>query len=129
LSYTQFVRRRLFAKDTRIAAITLPGLSISKADQNWNVEPAQEVSSDDLQAFIESWQEATSFNIQAVDPTQGNEAVEITLADNAGNIVYSIASREPELVLARPDLGIQYRMGNAGSKLLALTPSTAAEQE
>ena len=39
LSYTQFVRRRLFEKGTRIAAITLPGLSINKADQNWNIEP------------------------------------------------------------------------------------------
>jgi len=129
LSYTQFVRRRLFEKGTRIAAITLPGLSINKADQNWNIEPAQEISADDLQVFIERWQDATSLNIQTADPVEANEFVEITLADNAGSIKYSIASREPELMLVRPDLGIQYRMGNAGSVLLTLTPPTAEEQE
>ncbi len=129
LSYTQFVRRRLFEKGTRIAAITLPGLSIHKANQNWSIEPAQEVSADDLQAFIERWQDATSLNIQAADPVEANEFVEITLADNAGSIKYSIASREAELVLVRPDLGIQYRMGNTGSELLTLTPPAAEEQE
>jgi len=129
LSYTQFVRRRLFEKGTRIAAITLPGLSIRKANQSWEVEPEQEISADDLQAFIERWQEATSLNIQAAEPAETNEFVEITLADNAGIIKYSIASREAELVLVRPDLGIQYRMGNTGSELLTPTPPAAKEQE
>ena len=129
LSYTQFVRRRLFEKGTRIAAITLPGLSIRKANQSWEVEPEQEISADDLQAFIERWQEVTSFNIQAAEPVESNEFVEITLADNAGSIKYSIASREAELVLVRPDLGIQYRMGNSSSELLTLTPPAAEEQE
>jgi hypothetical protein len=129
LSHTQFVRRRLFEKDTRITAITLPGLSISKADQNWNIEPAQEISADDLQTFIEHWQDATSLNIRAADPVEDTEVVVITLADNAGSIEFSIASREPELVLVRPDLGIQYRMGDTVSKLLALTPPVADEQE
>ncbi len=129
LSYTQFVRRRLFGKDARIESITLPGLSIHKVNQNWDIEPVQEVSADDLQAFIERWQGATSLNIQAADPVEANEFVEIKLADNAGSIKYSIASREPELLLVRPDLGIQYRMGNTGSELLALTPPTAEEQE
>jgi len=125
LSYTQYVRRRLFEKGTRIAAITLPGFSIRKAEQGWNVGPAQEVSADDLQAFIERWQDATSLNIQTADPVEGSEVVEITLADNAGSIEFSIASREPELVLVRPDFGIQYRMGNTSSMLLTLTPPAA----
>jgi len=129
LSYTQFVRRRLFENGTRIAAITLPGLSIRKADQSWEVEPEQEISADDLQAFVEHWQGATSLNVQTATKVEGNEVVEITLADNAGSINFSIASRKPELVLVRPDLGIQYRMGDTDSELLALTPPTTEEQE
>ena len=129
LSYTQFVRRHLFEKSTRIAAITLPGLSVRKADQGWEVEPEQGISADDLQAFVERWQGATGLNVQAATEVEGNEVVEITLADNAGSINFSIASRKPELVLVRQDLGIQYRMGNTGSELLTLTPPTAEEQE
>jgi hypothetical protein len=129
LSYTQFVRRRLFEKGTRIAAITLPGLSIRKADQSWEVEPDQEISSDDLQAFTQRWQDATSLNVQTAAEMESKEIVEITLADNAGSTNFLIASREPELVLVRTDLGIQYRMGNTANELLALTPSTTEEQE
>jgi len=122
LSYTQYVRRRLFEKGSRIEAITLPGFSLRKAEQDWDVEPEQAISADDLQAFIERWQDATSINIQTAGPAEGNETVEITLAGNAGSIKFLIASREPELVLVRPDFGIQYRMGNTSSKLLTLTP-------
>jgi len=130
LSYTQFVRRRLFENGARIESITLPGISLHKTEQKWNVEPAQEVSADELQAFIDRWQAATSFNIQAADTTaEGSETVEIKLADNANHIKFLISSREPELVLVRPDLGIQYRMGNAGSRLLAFTPPVTEKQE
>jgi len=129
LSYTQFVRRRLFEKGARIEAITVPGVSLRKTEQKWNIEPAQEISADELQAFIDRWQEATSFNIQAADTVKGNETVEIKLKDNEHRIKFLIASREPELVLVRPDLGIQYRMGNTGGRLLALTPPVTEEQE
>ncbi len=122
LNYTQFVRRALFEKGARIEAITLPGISLRKTDQKWNVEPAQEVSADELQAFIDRWQNATSFNIQTAAAAKGSETVEIKFKDSKNRIKFLIASREPELVLVRPDLGIQYRMGNAGSKLLTLAP-------
>ena len=129
LSYTQYVRRRLFEKGARIKSIALPGFSIRKTEQNWDVEPAQEISADDLQAFIERWQDATSLNIQTAGPAAGSGTVEITLAGNAGSINFLIASREPELVLVRPDMGIQYRMGSTGGELLTLTPPAAKEQE
>jgi len=129
LSYTQFVRRDLFAKDTRIAAISLPGLTVRKVDQNWEVEPDQAVPADDLQAFIQRWQNASSINTRAADPVESNATVKITLADNAGNVEFTIASRKPELLLVRKDLGIQYRMGDSADMLLALTAPGTEEQQ
>lgn len=129
LSYTQFVRRRLFEKGARIEAITLPGMSLGKAKQEWVVKPEQEISADELQAFIDRWQEATSFNIHAATAVKGSETVEIKLKDHKNRIRFLIASREPELVLVRPDLGIQYHMGNTGNSLLQLTPPAIEKQE
>jgi len=40
-----------------------------------------------------------------------------------------IGAREPELVLVRPDLGIQYRMGELADSLLSLTAPKSGDQE
>jgi hypothetical protein len=47
--------------------------------------------------------------------------------DSAEPVVFHIVAREPDLVLARPDWGIQYHLaGDVGAKLLEL-PESAAE--
>ncbi|HHH45095.1 MAG TPA: DUF4340 domain-containing protein [Gammaproteobacteria bacterium] len=129
LSYTQFVRRALFAKGARIDAIRLPGLSLRKEDGKWAIDPEQDVSADDLQAFVERWQNASSINTRAADPLDNPEIINITLANHAGEIEFAIAARKPELILVRRDLGIQYRMGDTADSLLALVPPAAKEAE
>jgi len=128
-SYTQFVRRRLFDEHTRIARIALPGFSIAKTDQGWAVEPQQVVSADNLQQFVDRWQVATGLNIQAADSTVEGESVELIQADTGHSVNFVISAHEPELVLVRPDLGIQYRMGELGGSLLSLTAPESDDQE
>ena len=128
-SYTQFVRRRLFADNTRFTRMALPGFSISKTEQGWTVEPQQEVSADNLQQFVDRWQVATSLNIQAADSTAEGESVELIQADTGYSINFVIGAREPELVLVRRDLGIHYRMGDPGGNLLSLTTPESSEWE
>ena len=127
--YTQFVRRRLFGENTRFARIALPGFSIAKTDQGWTVDPQQEVSADNLQQFVDRWQVATGLNIQAADSTADGETVELIQADSGHSVNFVISAREPELVLVRPDLGIQYRMGDLGGSLLSLTTAESSDQE
>jgi hypothetical protein len=131
-SYTQFVRRRLFADNTRFTHIKLPAFSITDTEQGWTVEPQQAVSADTLQQFIDRWQNATGLNVQAADSTtEGEEAgsVELIQADSGHSIKLVISAREPELVLAHPELGIQYRMGELGGDLLNLTTPEPGNQE
>ncbi|MEA2079837.1 MAG: DUF4340 domain-containing protein [Pseudomonadota bacterium] len=129
VSYTQFVRRRLFDENTRIARITLADFSIAKSDQGWTVEPQQEVSADNLQQFVDRWQAATGVHIQAADSTAEGEAVKLIQADTGHSINFVISAREPELVLVRADLGIQYRMGDLGGSLLSLTAPESGDQQ
>ena len=128
-SYTQFVRRRLFADNTRFARIALPDFAIAKTDQGWTLEPQQEVSADQLQQFVDRWQVATGLNIQAADSTVEGESVELIQADTGQRVNFVISAREPELVLVRPDLGIQYRMGELGGSLLSLSEPEYDNQE
>jgi len=127
--YTKFVRRRLFAENTRFARITLTGFSIIRTDQGWSVEPQQDISADNLQQFVDRWQAATGLNIQTADSTPDGETIELILADTGHSVHFVIGAREPELVLVRPDLGIQYRMGDLGGSLLSLTTDESSDQE
>ena len=123
--FTQFVRPRLFDKGARIIALRLPGLGLSRTDQDWQLDPAQEITTDAVQAFIQTWQDASGLNVRAADPDKPGEPVEVLLEGSETPITLQIVSREPELVLARPDYGVQYRMGDRSTAMLTLDAAKA----
>jgi hypothetical protein len=123
--FTQFVRQRLFAEGARIQAIRVPHLSVTHSDAGWLVEPEEQVSADVLQQFVEIWQEASALSIQPASPELAGEPVQIQLQGDQVPITLQIISREPELILARPDYGIQYRMGNRSEAMLTLDAAKA----
>jgi len=130
VSFTQFVRSHLFDTGTRVTAIQLPGLLVRETDNNWETEPPQEdVSADVLQQFLSLWQQAQAVTIQPGDPALDGEPVEVTLAGVTEPVQFLIIAREPELVLARPDYGITYRMGNRAEALLTLDAAVADDRD
>lgn len=123
--FSQFVRHRLFEQQARIESIRLPGLAISHSDNGWAVDPQQDVGTDVIQQFVDIWQDTDAISIQPADPGQSGEAVEIRLRNQAQPVVFQIIARQPELVLSRPDWGIQYRLGNRAEALLTLDAASA----
>jgi hypothetical protein len=124
-SFTQFVRDRLLDKDARIEAIHLPDLSLSRTEQGWQMDPDKGLSAAVLQQFVNIWQDASALNIQAANPEQSGDAIEIRLKGKETPVRLQIISRKPELVLVRPDYGIQYRMGNRSEAMLTLDAAKA----
>jgi hypothetical protein len=127
--FTQFVRRRLFEGSSRIDAVRLPGLSLTREDRGWSVVPPQDVAADALQQFVDRWQQAVALHIQTAEPGQSGEPVEISFSTPPDSVTLLIAEREPELVLVRPELGIQYRMGNITDTLLSLAEADSENPE
>ena len=123
--FTQFVRQRLFAEGARIQAIHVPRLSVTHSDTGWLLEPENQVSADVVQQFVEIWQEASAIGIQPANPELAGDPVQIQLQGEEAPITLQIISREPELILARPDYGIQYRMGNRSEAMLTLDAAAA----
>jgi len=119
-SFTQFVRDRLLDKDARIEAIRLPDLSLSRTEQGWQMDPDRGLSAAVLQQFVDIWQDASALNVQAANPEQSGDLIEIRLKGKETPVRLQIISRKPELVLVRPDYGIQYRMGNRSEAMLTL---------
>ncbi len=116
--YTQFVRRQLLPRQARITALELPGLRLQRGDSGWETTPARELSGDDIQQFIDNWQSASAINVRPLDGTPEGERIRIELAGQTQAIELLVTARDNELVLARPALGIEYRMGNTAAQLL-----------
>ena len=128
--YAQFVRRRLFAEGTRIDRITLPGFTVTRTGKGWTVDPETDVSSDDLQQFVNRWQEAAGLNVVVAESGQEGERVEISYNDNTKTVSFMMIERDQELILIRPDLGIMNRMGDRAGNLLAIeSPEREAQHQ
>jgi hypothetical protein len=123
--FTQFVRQRLFDESARIRAVRLPNLTIAHTDKGWQLEPELQVSTDVLQEFFDIWQNASALNVQPANPERSGDLVQIQLQGNDSPVTLEIISREPELILARPEYGIQYRMGNRSEAMLTLDAAKA----
>ncbi len=124
-SFTQFVRPTLFNKAEQITAIQLPRLLVRKTDIDWETQPPQSANKAALQQFFDIWQQASTQHIRPADPEQDGEPVEVSLANNTSPIQFLIIARKPDLVLARPDYGIQYRLGNRSEAMLTLDAAQA----
>jgi len=112
-SFTQFVRPNLFDKSEHITAIQLPHLLVQQTGDGWETTPPQSKSKNTLQKFIDIWQQASTQHIQPADLEQDGEPVEVVLANATSPIQFLIIARDPDLVLARPDYGIQYPWATA----------------
>jgi hypothetical protein len=124
--FTLFVRRRLFSDGSRIVALRLPGLSLHRSEQGWEVTPEQSVSADALQRLIDRWQQAEALLVQpAEDPVDG-DGIEIELENPSRHVTLVIAESDAELVLVHPATGIRYHMGDQRENLLSLPTMDAA---
>ena len=116
--YTQFIRRQLLPQQARISSLSLPGLELQRNKSGWKLTPDRTIAADDLQQFIDNWQTASAINIRETDSLPEGERITLHLAEQDQPVELIITSREPELVLARPAYGIEYRMGNIAPLLL-----------
>jgi hypothetical protein len=125
--FSQFVRRRLLPERVSIRSLRLPAFSVNRSNHDWMVEPQQNESAGQVQQLIDNWQQASALSVTSADASTAGERIEVVLDDAAQPLLFVIATREPDLVLLRPDQGLEYRMGDLGDALLAL-PQPATEQ-
>lgn len=125
-SYYNFVRRRLLPEDARISGLHLPGLALQQTDGvDWRLEPEMPgVSADSIDALIGNWLRASALFIRRLQPGDYTETVTLTLSGRDEPVVFTVVSRSPDLVLARPEWGIQYHLpAENGLDLLSLPPA------
>lgn len=125
---TTFASNALLDDTAAISRIDLPGLQLVQQEGKWSATPApNDFSADQVTQLLDHWRHAQALEVAPYDGRKG-EQVRITLAGSDEPLVFLITQRTPELILARPDLKVQYHLTEAnGTALLTLT--TVAKDE
>ena len=106
-----YVGPRLLPKGSEIERLALPELQLRRGDDGaWVLEPElKAISADDIQAFITAWQRAEALWSKRFSHRDSLGAALVTLVGGK-TLRFEILETTPDLVLARPDLGIEYTL-------------------
>ncbi|HYE35855.1 DUF4340 domain-containing protein [Methylocaldum sp.] len=119
-SATDYVDKKLLPEDAKIKEIFLPGLKATLGqDGKWTLEPPAEPNQS-ISDLLNAWNTARAIDVKRVEQPAQGDVIRITLAEGSP-VEFVIVQREPDLLLIRPDLSLQYEVtGNSAKQLLSL---------
>lgn len=135
-SSTDFVDKKLLPDDNAPSEILLPGVKGKLGgDGKWVLEPTSEVDAG-MPDLVSAWRGARAIEVKRLEQAPQGDIVRIGFAGKPA-IEFVIVQREPDLLLARPDWGLQYMLSvESGKRLLTLqkpdvnvSPGDKAESE
>jgi hypothetical protein len=103
------VDRRLLPRHAEITSLQLPGLEI-RLDENkhWYSNHAVEFAQARLVQMVANWQDLQATRISHFDlGLKPQQLIEVGLAD-AQALEFLLMSEDPEIVIAHPNIGLQY---------------------
>jgi hypothetical protein len=122
--WASFVNRRLIGKGDAITRLQLPDMTLERtAGETWQVEPAQDIAADALQTLVDNWQQAKALHVRTYAGTDSSETVMIQTRASEQPVELRIVSHAPDLVIARPDWGIQYHLTTGQEDRLFTLPA------
>jgi len=124
---TNFIERRLLNEAAVITRLALPELTLSLGnDGQWESNPNEPaIGSEAIRNLITEWQQASALFIRPYEPGAGGPEITLDLAGGNKPVVFTLLSRTPELILGRPDLGIQYHFSKGMEKRLLEVDTTS----
>lgn len=129
-----WVSKRLVPKDAHIIGLQLPHATLTLKNDKWQLAPANPaLSADAIQNLVTAWSMAQAISVGKLGHGKPEGEVAIELAGNRQPLRFAILQDPDFLILARPDLGLEYEL-DSGQRpdLLELkaskTSSTAANK-
>ena len=124
-SFPTFLRKQLLDEGSGIDALNVPGLEVKWQENRWQLTPEPEgFSADQVSQLVDHWKLASALEIRPYD-NQPGERVSIRLAGTERPLELLLTARQPDLILARPELGVQYHLdASAAERLLQLPQMT-----
>lgn len=125
--FTAFVSNRLLPLPDVPGRISLPEFSVTRAEGVWTLAPAvRQPSMDALNEFVDAWRQAQAVEVDryAGGPSRG--LIKVSFDSGAAPLEFLLLEAEPELVLARADLGLRYHLTPEQARRLLSAPVPAA---
>jgi hypothetical protein len=113
-NFSTLVSLNLIPATSKITKLILPRQTISKDGHDfWQSNIT--TSADNINKIIEHWQHDQAFGIHAYLPrntenSSSTEEIFVYLEDQERAIRYLVTDTDPWLILARPDIGIEYHL-------------------
>lgn len=107
-----YVAPKLLPASSEIRALALPDLELERAENGGWQSSSRKFSQAGIEARVDAWREAQAYQVTAYrkgENARFPERAAIELV-NGQKLIFAIVAREPELILARPRLGIQYHL-------------------
>lgn len=128
-NYTDLVSRRLLPAQAQLTRIELPGLTLQRSDkQGWTVTPASaDTSADAAQKLADAWRNAQAMWITPRDKKRSLGSVVVKAGTKSFR--FEILDRDDQLILARPELGVQFTLSKTlATDLFALQPKPSSDK-
>ena len=116
---SNFIDRRMLPPDAVVTGLTIPGLSLRlDADNHWNLQPADPtVSASAIRALVSAWENARALYVRE-HTGYGGEPVNLWLKSASEPLKFTLQKEGTDIILARPDRGIQYHLSEASGRRL-----------
>ncbi len=126
--------KRLLPEGAHVIGLQLPNTTLTLKNGKWQLAPANPaISSDAIQTLVDNWKNTQAIGTAKIGTGKPQGEVAIELAGNSQPLRFAILQDPDFLILARPDLGLEYEL-DSGQRpgLLELkaskTSSTAANK-
>ena len=113
------VDHRLLSEEDKIIKIQTTGFTLSK-DKNNLWKSTSPTLSDDVVKTVNHWKNAQAFGVHDYALRKTLDTIKITLRDNKTPVDFLVTDKEPWLIIARPDLNLEYHFDKENiAKLLS----------
>jgi hypothetical protein len=101
--------RRLLPRRYSLESLQLPGVTISRQDDDsWRAEPAAGHSQQQLSRLADNWQELQASRVKNHEGPRDQGRPIVARLQDGRSIEFRLLSVTPEIVIANPQIGLQY---------------------
>ncbi len=122
-----YADRRLLPEDRAIRGLRAGDWALAqRSDGAWHLDPPRAgVTADEVNRWVERWRLLRALGVERHREQNAAPAIELTLEGRPEPVRVLVLATEPELLLARPDLGLRYRLPTAQAAALLHPPEPA----
>jgi len=114
---SSFIDLALLPDNFKITKIETPTITVELRSNNvWNASDKSKLNADQIQAFLQHWKSAQAFAIHAY--LSRKNLGKIKISSPSKTITFEITDDDPWLILASPELNIEYHLDKSQKNIL-----------